>query len=84
MDLTAAELERVVAPTLLVVGSEDDEALALTRAAFERLRCDKVLEVVRGASPLFEEPGALETAARLAVAWFTRYFGQREWPHAQA
>jgi len=85
VDLAEAALERVVAPTLLVVGSEEVEVLALARTAFERFRCEKVLEVVRGASSLFKEPNALETAARLAVTWFTRHLGRQErTPHAQA
>ena len=61
------------APTLLVVGSNDDEVLELNRQAIARLRCEKELTVVRGATHLFEEPGALMQVAMLASAWFERY-----------
>jgi putative phosphoribosyl transferase len=72
-DLAGPFLERVVAPTLLIVGSEDTQVLALNQEAFELLRGPRQLAIVRGATHLFEEPGALEGVARVASAWFTRY-----------
>jgi pimeloyl-ACP methyl ester carboxylesterase len=73
-DLAAAALARVVSPTLLIVGGDDQAVLALNRAALAELRCVKALEVVPGASHLFEEQGALEAVMRLAREWFARYF----------
>jgi predicted phosphoribosyltransferase/dienelactone hydrolase len=66
-------LARVRAPTLLIVGGADDEVLDMNRRALARLRCEKHLEIVPGASHLFPEPGALEQVARLATAWFLRH-----------
>lgn len=75
-DLAEAALPRVRAPTLLIVGSNDPVVLDLNRAALAELRCEKELVVVRGASHLFEEPGTLDTVARLARAWFERWLVQ--------
>lgn len=72
-DLAGAALTRVRAPTLLIVGGADHVVLELNGEAFERLRCEKKLEVVSGATHLFEEPGALEEVARLAREWFLRH-----------
>jgi putative phosphoribosyl transferase len=69
-DLAGDALPLVQAPTLLIVGSRDKEVLALNRAAQQRLRCTSRLEVVRGATHLFEEPGTLQAAAELAREWF--------------
>ena len=69
-DLAADRLAAVMAPTLLIVGGADAEVLDLNRAALRRLRCKKRLEIVPGASHLFEEPGALGAAAELAAGWF--------------
>jgi pimeloyl-ACP methyl ester carboxylesterase len=69
-DLAMESLPRVKAPTLLIVGGEDTQVLALNRKALARLDCEKRLAVVPGATHLFEEPGALEEAADLAAAWF--------------
>ena len=66
-------LARVQAPTLLVVGGDDTEVIRLNEMACERMRCPKSLRIVPGATHLFEEPGALETVAELAAAWFSRY-----------
>jgi putative phosphoribosyl transferase len=66
-------LSQVQAPTLLLVGGDDTEVLELNRSACERLRCDKELSVIPGATHLFEEPGALEEVARQAAVWFRRY-----------
>jgi putative phosphoribosyl transferase len=68
-DLAGGALPRVTAPTLLVVGGDDVEVLALNREAEARMRCERRLEVIPGATHLFEEPGALERVADLAVDW---------------
>lgn len=69
-DLAADYLDRVRAPTLLIVGGNDPVVLELNRQALRRLRCEARLEVVPGAGHLFEEPGALERVAELARDWF--------------
>jgi putative phosphoribosyl transferase len=69
-DLAGDALERVTAPTLLIVGGADAEVLELNRQAQARMRTETRLEVVPGATHLFEEPGALERVAGLASAWF--------------
>jgi putative phosphoribosyl transferase len=71
-DLAGAALPQVKAPALLIVGGEDVAVLALNQDALESLRAPRRLEVVPGATHLFEEPGALAEVARLAGAWFTR------------
>ncbi|MFD9079257.1 phosphoribosyltransferase family protein [Streptomyces erythrochromogenes] len=72
-DLAGPRLAAVRAPTLLVVGGRDTTVLDLNRAAQRELRCENRLEVVPGATHLFEEPGALEQVAALARAWFARH-----------
>jgi putative phosphoribosyl transferase len=72
-DLAGPALERVRAPTLLIVGGRDVEVLALNREAMQHLRGEKRLEIVAGATHLFEEVGALECVAALAGDWFARY-----------
>jgi putative phosphoribosyl transferase len=72
-DLARGALERVLAPTLLIVGGEDTVVLALNRAALEPIPAEKQLSVVPGATHLFEEPGALDEVAQLAGAWFARH-----------
>lgn len=72
-DLAGMALESVLAPTLLIVGGRDLPVIPLNEAAFGRLRCERELVVVPGATHLFEEPGALERVAELAAAWFDRY-----------
>jgi putative phosphoribosyl transferase len=69
-DLAGAALTRVQAPTLLIVGGEDAPVILMNREALSELRCEKKLEIVPGATHLFEEPGTLEAAARLAREWF--------------
>jgi putative phosphoribosyl transferase len=73
-DLASARLHAVESPTLLVVGGADEVVLRLNEEAAERLRCEHRLAIVRGATHLFEEPGALEAAADLAQDWFVRHF----------
>ena len=72
-DLAGDALPRVMAPTLLLVGGRDETVLQLNRAALERLRCEKQLEIIPGATHLFEEPGALEKVASAASEWFHRF-----------
>jgi len=72
-DLAGAALPDVRAPTLLIVGGRDLPVIEMNRAAFEQLECEKRLEIVPGATHLFEEPGALEQVARLARDWFARH-----------
>ncbi|EJN24471.1 dienelactone hydrolase-like enzyme [Pseudomonas sp. GM79] len=72
-DLAGAALARVKAPTLQIVGEQDPVVLNLNVQSSHALQCEKRLEVVPGATHLFEETGALETVARLAGDWFERY-----------
>ncbi len=72
-DLAGSYLPAVQAPTLLLVGSKDTQVIELNRRAFSLLRYEKQLEIIPGASHLFEEPGTLEKVAQLASQWFTRY-----------
>ena len=72
-DLAGHKLRVVTAPTLLLVGGEDHEVLELNRRALAELECEKQLEVVPGATHLFDEPGTLDEAARLSAEWFARH-----------
>ena len=72
-DLAAAELHRVRAPTLLIVGGLDDVVIGMNQSAYDQLPCIKKLAIVSGATHLFEEPGTLERAARLAADWLQKY-----------
>lgn len=74
-DLAGAKLEMVDAPTLLIVGSHDDEVLVLNTRASRSMRCEHRLSVVPGAGHLFEEPGTLQEAADLALDWFSHHTG---------
>ena len=69
-DLAGAALPRVMAPTLLIVGSRDTDVLELNRRALGLMRANARLEVIEGATHLFEEEGTLERVADLASAWF--------------
>lgn len=73
-DLAGPRLREVRAPTLLIVGGLDTEVIDLNRQAQASLRCPNVLEIVPGATHLFEEPGKLEEVARLAREWFEEKF----------
>jgi dienelactone hydrolase len=73
-DLARGALSRVVAPTLLIVGELDREVLQLNREAAARMRGEVALEVVPGATHLFEEPGTLEQVTAAASQWFARHF----------
>jgi pimeloyl-ACP methyl ester carboxylesterase len=74
-DLAGDALARVTAPTLLIVGERDPQVLRLNREAQALLAGESRLEVVPGATHLFEEPGALERVAALAREWFLRHLG---------
>ncbi len=74
-DLATDWLARVDVPTLLIVGSADPDVLAINRAAFRLLHCIRRIEVVPGATHLFEEPAALQSVAELAADWFESYLG---------
>jgi dienelactone hydrolase len=77
-DLAGSALARVEAPTLLIVGGEDDVVIDLNRQALTQLRCEARLEIIPGATHLFEEPGALARVAVLAGAWFSRHLSKLE------
>jgi dienelactone hydrolase len=72
-DMAGAALARVVAPTLLIVGGLDQAVIRLNEEAYRQLRCQRELKIVPGATHLFEEPGKLEEAARLAAEWFRHH-----------
>ena len=72
-DLAGAALPKVTAPTLLIVGANDQPVLELNQDALHALRCEKKLAIIPGATHLFEEPGTLEQVADLAHNWFERY-----------
>lgn len=72
-DLADAVLPRVKAPTLLIVGGEDRPVIDMNLAAASRLTCEHRLEIVAGATHLFEEPGKLEIVAQMAGRWFVRH-----------
>ena len=78
-DMAGDALPRVVAPTLLIVGSLDGHVIELNRVAYDRLVAPKELVIVEGAGHLFEEPGTLAEVERLAARWFRRHLaGERE------
>lgn len=72
-DLAMAVLSRVRAPTLLIVGGDDEPVIDMNQKAAAHLRCEQRLEIVPGATHLFEEPGKLERVAELARKWFLRH-----------
>lgn len=77
-DLAGPALPRVQAPTLLVVGGNDGPVIRMNREALDQLQCEKSLEIVPGASHLFEEPGTLDQVAWLARDWFLRHLALAE------
>jgi putative phosphoribosyl transferase len=76
-DLAGPSLGRVRAPTLLIVGGADRTVLELNREAYAALTCEKKLEIVTGATHLFEEPGALEEVVAAARDWFLLHLDRR-------
>ena len=77
-DLAGPFLGRVKAPTLLIVGGNDTPVIGMNRDAFDQLQCEKRMEIVPGATHLFEEPGALEQVTRLAADWFLQHLARAE------
>jgi dienelactone hydrolase len=77
-DLAGGALPKVQAPTLLIVGSNDDIVIELNEMARDQMRCEVQLEIIPGATHLFEEAGALEQVAKLASDWFFAHIGS---PH---
>lgn len=72
-DLAMEHLTKVKAPTLLIVGGEDTEVIELNKIALKELKCEKKLEIIPGATHLFEESGKLEKVAQLAAKWFLKH-----------
>jgi putative phosphoribosyl transferase len=72
-DLAGEFLSKVRAPTLLIVGGHDDIVIELNEQARDRMHCEVKLEIVSGATHLFEEPGTLEEVAKLASNWFVNH-----------
>jgi len=72
-DLAGAALPQVKAPTLLIVGGDDTPVIAMNREAYDRMTTLRKMEIIPGASHLFEEPGTLEKVAKLAGDWFKKY-----------
>jgi putative phosphoribosyl transferase len=80
-DLAGELLAKVRAPTLLLVGEQDEVVIDLNRLAYRQLQCPKAIKIIEGATHLFEEPGTLDEIADLATTWFIKYFpvhGTRE------
>src|SRR6266403_2159437 len=80
-DLAGAALSRVQAPTLLIVGGQDDIVIELNEQARDQMRCEVKLKIIPGATHLFEEPGALEQVAKLASDWFLLHAAGSAGPH---
>jgi putative phosphoribosyl transferase len=80
-DLADEALPKVQAPTLLIVGGNDDVVIELNEQARDRMRCEVKLEIVPRATHLFEEPGALEKVAKLASDWFLLHAAGSAGPH---
>jgi dienelactone hydrolase len=76
-DLAGEALPNVKAPTLLIVGGDDHVVIDLNEQARAQMRCDVTLEIVPGATHLFEEPGALEEVAKLASDWFAAHLAAK-------
>jgi putative phosphoribosyl transferase len=72
-DLAAAVLHKVKAPTLLIIGSRDEPVIDMNQEAFDLMTGTKQMEIVEGATHLFEEPGTLEKVSELAAGWFKKY-----------
>jgi len=72
-DLAMSYLGKIQVPTLFIVGGLDDVVLELNKEAFDKLACNKKIEIVEGATHLFEEEGTLEKVAELAAGWFKKY-----------
>jgi len=77
-DLAKDALGRVAAPTFLIVGGEDRAVIEFNNKAYDMIRAEKKLEIIPGATHLFEEPGKLEEVARLAAEWFRKFLVGKE------
>ena len=77
-DLALPVLHKVTAPTLLIVGGHDEPVIEMNRTALVALSCKKRLEIVPGATHLFEEPGTLDRVIKLTMEWFSRHLGGGE------
>jgi putative phosphoribosyl transferase len=77
-DLAGDALPKVQAPTLLIVGGNDDIVIELNEMARDQMRCEVKLAIIPGATHLFEEPGALEQVAKLASDWFAAHLAQND------
>jgi dienelactone hydrolase len=76
-DMAGESLSQVTAPTLLIVGGLDTVVIRLNEEAYARLRCERELKIVPGASHLFEEKGTLEHVASLAADWFVKHLHEK-------
>jgi pimeloyl-ACP methyl ester carboxylesterase len=77
-DMAETFLKSVKAPTLFIVGSDDGEVVQLNKEAYHLLRCEKEIEIIEGATHLFEEEGKLEEVASLACNWFKEHLQTKE------
>ncbi len=77
-DLVTNFLEKVIAPTLLIVGGKDKVVQQLNQEAFQKLSCEKNLRIISGASHLFQESGKLEQVSQLATDWFFKWLKESE------
>lgn len=80
-DLVMEQLSQVQVPTLLIVGGLDDDVIKLNKKAFNELSGEKRLEIIDGATHLFEEPGTLEQVAELSIDWFLQHLTKKELAH---
>ena len=76
--MAGSALPLVTAPTLLIVGELDYPVITMNRAALSQMRCERSLQIVPGATHLFEEPETLEHVGRLAADWFAQHFSHNE------
>jgi putative phosphoribosyl transferase len=76
-DLAGEALPKVQAPTLLIVGGNDDIVIELNEQARDKMHCEVKLEIIPGATHLFEEPGTLEKVAQFASEWFVKHIGAK-------
>jgi putative phosphoribosyl transferase len=72
-DMAADILHKVQVPTLLIVGSNDEDVLRLNEQSYSVLKCEKKLDIIDGASHLFEEPGKMDDVIDLSTSWFNKY-----------
>jgi len=73
VDLAEDVLEKLSTPILLIVGGSDEDVIELNQKSYEKIKSQKKIEIIPGASHLFEEPGALEKVADIAAKWFSEY-----------